>query len=86
MDLLTYALAKKKASDELKERLDKIEAATAEAKQSAETSKASAEQVKDLYEKTTVAAQQAAASSASATYALGPDEAGRLAFFIKKTS
>ena len=56
MDLLTYALAKKKASDELKERLDKIEAATAEAKQSAETSQAAAEQVKDLYEKTTVAA------------------------------
>lgn len=51
MDLLTYALAKKKASDELKERLDKIEAATAEAKQSAETSQAAAEQVKDLYEK-----------------------------------
>jgi F0F1-type ATP synthase membrane subunit b/b' len=86
MDLLTYALAKKKASDELKERLDKIEAATAEAKQSAETSQAAAEQVKDLYEKTTVAAQQAAASSASATYALGPDETGRLSFFIKKTS
>lgn len=58
MDLLTYALAKKRASDELK----------------------------DLYEKTVAAAQQAAASSASATYALGPDETGKLSFFIKKST
>ena len=43
MDLLTYALAKKKAGDELKERLDKIEAAATDAKQSAEASRVAAE-------------------------------------------
>lgn len=86
MDLLTYALAKKKAGDELKERLDKIEAAATDAKQSAEASRVAAEQVEDLYTKTTVAAQQAAASSASAIYALGPDESGALSFFIKEST
>lgn len=86
MDLLTYALAKKKAGDELKERLDKIEAAATDAKQSAEASRVAAEQVEDLYTKTTVAAQQAAASSAAATYALGPDETGRLSFFVRKST
>ena len=56
------------------------------AKDSAETSKAAAETSKDLLNKTTAAAQQAAASVASASYALGPDESGRLSFFIKKST
>ena len=56
------------------------------AKDSAETSKAAAETSKDLLNKTTAAAQQAAASAASASYALGPDESGRLSFFIKKST
>lgn len=56
------------------------------AKDSAETSKAAAETPKDLLNKTTAAAQQAAASAASASYALGPDESGRLSFFIKKST
>ena len=41
---------------------------------------------KDLLNKTTAAAQQAAVSAASASYALGPDESGRLSFFIKKST
>lgn len=39
-----------------------------------------------MLNKTTAAAQQAAASVASASYALGPDESGRLSFFIKKST
>lgn len=56
------------------------------AKDSAETSKAAAETSKDLLNKTTAAAQQAAASAAATNYALGPDESGRLSFFIKKST
>lgn len=87
IDILTYAIARKKSAAKLDELYNSQTKAVADAaKDSAETSKAAAETSKDLLNKTTAAAQQAAASVASASYALGPDESGRLSFFIKKST
>ena len=100
IDILTYAIARRKSAaklDELysqtkavadaaKDSAETSKAVADAAKDSAETSKAAAETSKDLLNKTTAAAQQAAASAASASYALGPDESGRLSFFIKKST
>ena len=82
IDILTYAIARRKSAAKLDELYSQTKAVADAAKDSAETSKAS----KDLLNKTTAAAQQAAASAASASYALGPDESGRLSFFIKKST
>ena len=79
IDILTYAIARRKSAAKLDELYSQTKAG-------AETSKAAAETSKDLLNKTTAAAQQAAASVASASYALGPDESGRLSFFIKKST
>lgn len=87
IDILTYAIARRKSAAKLDELYNSQTKAVADAaKDSAETSKAAAETSKDLLNKTTAAAQQAAASVASASYALGPDESGRLSFFIKKST
>ncbi len=86
IDILTYAIARKKSAAKLDEPYSQTKAVADAAKDSAETSKAAAETSKDLLNKTTAAAQQAAASVASASYALGPDESGRLSFFIKKST
>lgn len=56
IDILTYAIARRKSAAKLDE----------------------------LYSQTKAVA--AAASAASASYALGPDESGRLSFFIKKST
>ena len=84
IDILTYAIARRKSAAKLDELYSQTKAVADAAKDSAETSKAAAETSKDLLNKT--AAQQAAASVASASYALGPDESGRLSFFIKKST
>lgn len=81
IDILTYAIARRKSAAKLDELYSQTKAVADAAKDSAETSKAAAETSKDLLNKTTAAAQQAAAS-----YALGPDESGRLSFFIKKST
>lgn len=86
LDILTYAIAKKKATENLGELTKQAESAAEISKQGAAESQASAAESKDLLEKTTAAAQQAAASAASATYALGPDESGVLSFFIKEST
>lgn len=91
IDILTYAIARRKSAAKLDELYSQTKAVADAAKDSAETSKAAAETSKDLLNKTTAAAQQAAAqqaaaSAASASYALGPDESGRLSFFIKKST
>lgn len=56
IDILTYAIARRKSAAKLDE----------------------------LYSQTKAVAD--AASVASASYALGPDESGRLSFFIKKST
>ena len=84
IDILTYAIARRKSAAKLDELYSQTKAVADAAKDSAETSKAAAETSKDLLNKTT--AQQAAAIAASASYALGPDESGRLSFFIKKST
>lgn len=81
IDILTYAIARRKSAAKLDELYSQTKAVADAAKDSAETSKAAAETSKDLLNKTT-----AAASAASASYALGPDESGRLSFFIKKST
>lgn len=86
LDILTYAIAKKKATENLGELAKQAESAAEISKRGAAESQASAAESKDLLEKTTAAAQQAAASAASATYALGPDESGVLSFFIKEST
>lgn len=73
IDILTYAIARRKSAAKLDELYSQTKAVADAAKDSAETSKAAAETSKDLLNKTTAAAQQAAASVASASYALGPD-------------
>lgn len=85
IDILTYAIARRKSAAKLDELYSQTKAVADAAKDSAETSKAAAETSKDLLNKTTAAAQQAAASAAT-NYALGPDESGRLSFFIKKST
>ena len=86
IDILTYAIARRKSAAKLDELYSQTKAVADAAKGSAEASKAAAETSKDLLDKTTAAAQQAAASAAATNYALGPDESGRLAFFIKKST
>lgn len=86
IDILTYAIARRKSAAKLDELYSQTKAVADAAKDSAETSKAAAETSKDLLNKTTAAAQQAAASAAATNYALGPDENGRLSFFIKKST
>lgn len=86
IDILTYAIARRKSAAKLDELHSQTKAVADAAKDSAETSKAAAETSKDLLNKTTAAAQQAAASAAATNYALGPDESGRLSFFIKKST
>ena len=86
LDILTYAIAKKKATENLGDLTEQAENAATISKQGAASSQASAAEAKDLLAKTEAAAQQAAASSASATYALGPDESGVLSFFIKEST
>ena len=83
---ITVDPGEKKDADKLDELYSQTKAVADAAKDSAEISKAAAETSKDLLNKTTAAAQQAAASAASASYALGPDESGRLSFFIKKST
>lgn len=73
IDILTYAIARRKSAAKLDELYSQTKAVADAAKDSAETSKAAAETSKDLLNKTTAAAQQAAASAASASYALGPE-------------
>lgn len=84
IDILTYAIARKKSAAKLDELYSQTKAVADAAKDSAETSKAAAETSKDLLNKTTAAAQQAAASVASASYALGPDERADCRFSSRK--
>ena len=93
IDILTYAIARRKSAAKLDELYSQTKAVADAAKDSAETSKAAAETSKDLLNKMNKYAKrekaglrQAAASAASASYALGPDESGRLSFFIKKST
>lgn len=86
LDILTYAIAKKKATENLGDLAERAENAATISKQGASSSQASAAEAKDLLAKTEAAAQQAAASSAAATYALGPDPSGKLSFFVKETT
>ena len=86
IDILTYAIARRKSAAKLDQLYSQTKAVADAAKDSAEASKAAAETSKNLLDKTTAAAQQAAASAAATNYALGPDESGRLAFFIKKST
>ena len=67
IDILTYAIARRKSAAKLDELYSQTKAVADAAKDSAETSKAAAETSKDLLNKTTAAAQQAAASAASAS-------------------
>ena len=84
IDILTYAIARRKSAAKLDELYSQTKAVADAAKDSAEASKAAAETSKDLLDKTTAAAQQAAASAAATNYALGPDESGRLSFFSSR--
>lgn len=75
-DILTYVLARKKASSQLETQIEKITKLTEEAEANAQLSE-------ELYSKTQAAAQQAAASASATSYALGADIDGRLSFFEK---
>lgn len=75
-DILTYVLARKKASSQLETQIEKITKLTEEAEANAQLSE-------ELYSKTQAAAQQAATSASATSYALGADIEGRLSFFEK---
>lgn len=76
LDILTYALARKKAAAELADQIKEIETVAADAEKNAALSQ-------ELYEKTQDAAQQAAASASAVSYALGADIDGKLSFYEK---
>lgn len=61
IDILTYAIARRKSAAKLDELYSQTKAVADAAKDSAETSKAAAETSKDLLNKTTAAAQQGCA-------------------------
>lgn len=84
IDILTYAIARRKSAAKLDELYSQTKAVADAAKDSAETSKAAAETSKDLLNKTTAAAQQAAASAASQAMHLARTRAADCRFSSRK--
>lgn len=83
-EVITYALAKRKGSEQAQKQADAAKSYANAAKASANEASATEVKVTALANAAKVSAQEAAGYAGAATYALGPDENGNLSFFMNE--